>query len=97
MPWANRVIATGRCGRSAPTSAIRRAKPLDSMVMNTIADSSSTSVLAASVSWQQAGGQPDDLAVVDLPDEVGELPGHDAGVVEVGDDLVDEQLARWSA
>ena len=39
---------------------------------------------------QQAGGQPDDLAVVDLPDQVGELAGHEPGVVEVGDDLVDE-------
>ncbi len=51
MPWANSVIATGRCGRSAPTRAIRRAKPLDSIDMKTRADNRSNSVLAALVSW----------------------------------------------
>ena len=45
--------------------------------MKTRADRSSTRVLAALVSWpSSAGGEADELAVVDLADEVGQLAGH---------------------
>ena len=89
-------MATGRCGRSAATSAIRRPKPLASMVMNTSAISSRTSVLAASVRLaSRPVAIPDDLPVVDLRDEVGELAGDQPGVVEVGDHRVDQVLGGF--